>query len=113
MDIELTTWTMTWSTTTAVEAAAQSLDNLGVSTKIIVVRLFGFDYYVSNIYCILFCYYFDSDVLIQISKLFILFKSILQKKKLCYPDPQSLLKCKYIICHHGGELIATHYLLCY
>ena len=84
------------------------LDNLGVSTGSIVIRIFGFDYYVSNIYCILFCYYFDSNVLIQIPKLFIFFKSILQQNKLWYPDPQSLLQCEYLICHRGGQLIATH-----
>ena len=77
------------------------------------VRLFGFDYYVSNIYYILFCYYFDSDVSIQIPKLFIFFKSNLEQKKIWYPDPQSLLQCKYLIFHHGGQLIATHCLLCY
>ena len=89
------------------------LDNLGVSTGIIVRWMFGFDYYVSNIYRILFCYYFHSDVSIQIPKLCIFFKSILQQKKLWYPGPQSLLQCKCLICHHGGQLIPTHFLLCY
>ena len=76
------------------------------------VRLFGLDYYVSNIYCILFYHYFDFDVPIQIPKLFIFFKYILQQKMLWYPDPQSLLQCKFLIFHHGGQLIATHCLLC-
>ena len=49
-----------------------------MSTLSIVVRLFGFDYNVSSIYCLLFYWYFDSDVLIQILKFDIIFKYILR-----------------------------------
>ena len=57
------------------------MDNLGISTVSIVVRMFGFNYYASNMYCILFYYYVDSDVLIQILKFDIFFKYILRKRK--------------------------------
>ena len=56
------------------------LDDLGVSTGSIVVRMFGFDYYVSNIYCLLFYQCFDSEFLIKIMKFDIFFKYILRKR---------------------------------
>ena len=88
------------------------LDNLGVSTGTIVVRLFENDYYVSNIYN------FFVTILIpmfwfKVRECFTIFKFIKQQKKLWYPNPRSLLQYKSSISHHGGQLIATFYLLCY
>ena len=67
--------------------------------------------------CQIFTVFYFVTILIpmfrfKIRKLFIYFKSIKQQKKLWYHDHQSLLQCKYLISHHGGQLIATHCLLC-
>ena len=51
--------------------------------------------------------------MIQIPKFDLLFKYILQKKKLLYPNPQLLWQCKFLICHHGVQLTATHSIVCY
>ena len=41
------------------------LDDLGIINGILVVQLFEFEYFVSNIYCFKFYLYFDFDVLIH------------------------------------------------
>ena len=66
------------------------MDDLGISIGSIVVRLFGFDYYISNIYRLLFYYYFDSNVLIQILKFDIFFKYIVRKRNFCTLNPSYL-----------------------
>ena len=35
------------------------------------------------------------------------------KKKLYYPDPQLLRQCKFLNCHHGGQLTTNQYFVCY
>ena len=49
----------------------------------------------------------------KLTECFSIFKFIKQQKKLWYLDPWSLLQCKSSISHHGSQIIATHYLLCY
>ena len=34
-------------------------------------------------------------------------------KKLWYLDPQLFRQCKFLNCHHGGKLTATHSIVCY
>ena len=89
------------------------MDNLGVSTGTIVVRLFENDYYVSNIYICFWVTILIPMFQFKVRECVTIFKFIQQQNKLWYPDPRSLLQCKSSISHHGGQLIATFCLLCY
>ena len=35
------------------------------------------------------------------------------KNKILYADPQLLRQCKFLNCHHGRQLTATHSIMCY
>ena len=89
------------------------LDNFGVSTGTIVVRLVENDYFLSNIYMFLFCYHFDSNVSIQSTRMCYNLQIHSTTKETLVPQPWSLLQCKSSITHHGGLLIATFCLFCY
>ena len=89
------------------------LDNFGVSTGTIVVRLFENDYFLSNIYMFLFCYHSDSNVLIQSTRMWYNLQIHSTTKETLVPRSRSLLQCKSSITHHGGLLIATFCLFCY
>ena len=53
-------------------------------------KMFGLDYFVLGIYCVLIYLYFDSDVLIQFLRFDIYFKFILRGKKPCTLTPSYL-----------------------
>ena len=70
--------------------------------------MFGLDYLVSNIYCLLFYQYFDSDVL-----KFDIFQIHFMKKKPLSTDPQFLMQYNCCNCYYGRQLTGTHSIVCY
>ena len=47
------------------------------------------------------------------SEIWHIFQIHITKKKLLYTDPQLLRKCKFLNSNHGGQLTATHSIVCY
>ena len=89
------------------------LHDLGISTGSLVVRIFGYDYFFSNTYCLLLLIVFWIRLPDSSYEIWYLFKTHFTKKKLLYTEPQLLRQCKFCNCHHGRQLTVTQSIVCY